>query len=236
MTRIGQSALISYALYVGIGLSAVTMAVSAGQPFLSNAEDTAAIQNQIRTLTSITEQIDSVATMARGTQTTETIQIDRGQLTIQDGSLVYQLRTASDIITPGSRRQIGDLTLSANARASLTETTHNGTDCYKLENRHIETCIAMKGTNTTFEQGQVDDLLLYLTNKRQNETLTPDLSVMLDQDDATMKGGLRTTPLTQGENIGTSHLAILVAPEDHPTYTIHIELRSGADFLEVSIE
>ncbi len=236
MTRKAQSALISYALYVAIGISAVTMAVSAGQPYLDSAEDTAAVQNQMRTFNSLTEQIETVATMAQGTQTTGTVQIDQGRLTIRNGSLVYRLQTDAGIITPGARRQIGDLTLSANARASLTQTTHNGTECYRLANRHIETCIATRGTDTTFEQGTVEDLLLYIHNRRQNVTMHPDLSVIPDHNDTTTDGRIRTTPLTQGRNIGTAHLAVLVAPDNRPTYTINIELRSGSDFLQVSVE
>lgn len=231
-----MSALISYALYVGIGMSAISIAITTATPYIEDARDTASVQDKMESLATLEDQIDQVATMAEGTQTTSTLQISRGRLVREGDRLIYRLQTESGIITSGSRQDLGAITLSANARASLTETTYNGTDCYRLANDHIETCIREHGTTTGFEDGDLQDLILYIENRRQNHTLEPRLDLMVDETDTATTGDLRTVPITEGTNLGTAHLSILIAPDDRPTYTVHIKLRSGSDFVQVSVE
>jgi len=62
------------------------------------------------------------------------------------------------------------------------------------------------------------------------------MDVVMDTDPATAEGELRTTPVTSGQNIGTAHLAVLVNPTNHPSYTLNIKLHSGADYLEVTTQ
>jgi hypothetical protein len=231
-----MSALISYALYIGIGMSAISIALTTATPYIEDARDTAAIQDQMQSLSTLEDRIGQVAQMAEGTQTTATLQIRRGRLVLKDDSLIYRIETESGIVTAGSRQDLGSITLSANARASLTETTYNGTGCYLLANDHIETCIRKVGTTTSFADGDLQDLILYIENRRQNHTIEPRLDLMVDETDTTATGDLRTVPVTEGQNLGTAHLSILVAPDDRPTYTVHINLQSGSDFLEVSTE
>lgn len=233
--RKAVSALVSYALYIGIGMSAISLALTTATPYIEDARDTASVQNQMETFTALADRIEEVAQMAEGSQTTQTLQVDRGQVLLEDDALIYQLQTGSGIISAGSRQDLGAITLSANARASLTETRYNGTECYRLENDHIETCITATGTENGFEQGSLEDIMLYLHNKRQNETLSPRLDLMLDTP-TTATGRIYTTPITQGKRLGTAHLAVLVSPDDRPTYTAHIKLRSGSDYLQVSVE
>lgn len=234
-TRKGVSPLISYAMYIGIGIAAVIIAINTAQPYLTELEDTAEIQNQIQSLSTLSDQIERTAQMGSGAQTVHNIQIQRGELFIDDQSVIYELQTDSGIISSGTRREIGNVILSANAEASLTETTYDGTECYKLENRYIETCIATKATSNSFEQADFKDLLLYIRNKQQNETIEPDINVLIDGNDIT-NADIRTTPVTKGDYLGTAHLAILVSPPNNPTYTVNIKLKSGSDFLQINTQ
>jgi len=234
--RKAMSALIAYALYIGIGMSAISIALSTATPYIEDARDTAAIQDQQQTLAGLNSQIRRVSTMAAGTQTTHTLEIRRGSLVRDNDRLIYSIETESGIITAGSRQDLGDVILSSNARASLTRTIYNGIDCYRLANDHIETCIRTAGTDDGFEDSSLQDLILYIENKRQNHTLQPRLDLMVDATETAATGRLRTVPIKEGQGLGTAHLSILVAPDDRPTYTVHIKLRSGSDFLAVSTE
>ncbi|MDY6770654.1 MAG: hypothetical protein SV186_01710, partial [Candidatus Nanohaloarchaea archaeon] len=175
MNRKGVSPLISYAIYAGIGIAAIVIVIQTGLPAINNMRDTTAIQQAIRDLSSMEEQINAIARQGEGAQTTQRLRLSRGQLHIENESIVYTITTGSGIISAGSKRRFGSIILSANAQASLTNATYNGTDCYLLQNQYIEACIRKYGSPTTFEQGDIGDALLYMEHKEANRTITPSL-------------------------------------------------------------
>lgn len=234
-SRIGQSALLSYALYIGIGFSAIYIVVSTGGPYIQNMQDTAAIQQHMQDIQNLEEAVQTVAQRGTGTQVTTSIHLDRGELIIENESIVYRLETGSSIITAGTTRQLNDIRLSSNAQTSLTLTTYNGTECYRLANQHVEACIKKYGTNTSFQQASLEDTILYLENTRVNQTLHPDLSLTIDSNTTIDTGRISTRPIQTGQHLGTGQLAILIKPTNKPTYTLRIKLRSGSDFLQVSV-
>jgi len=235
-TRKAVSVMISYALYVGIGLSAMYIAVSSAAPYIEDMRDTAAIQRQMDALTELNQLVQQVSQMAEGTQSTQTVQVNRGEMFLENETIVYELTTRSDIISSGSSREIGEILLSANARASLQETTYNGIPCYRMENQYVKTCIRKIGDEDSFASGSIDDLLLYMEHKAQQEQVEPTLDVVLDEDAMTAEGQIRTEPVAVDDHLGTAEVVVFVKPPDRPTYELDIRLHSGADYLHTSVD
>jgi hypothetical protein len=227
--------MVSYALYVGIGLSAMYIAVSSATPYIEDMRDTAAIQRQMDTLTELDQLVRQMSQMAEGAQSTQTVQVDRGEMFLENQTIVYELTTRSDIISSGSSREIGEILLSANAQSTLVETTHDGTPCYRMENQYVEACIKKIGGEDSFDSASLDELLLYMYHKPQQEMVEPTLDVVLDEDDMTAEGQIRTEPVAVGDHLGTAEVVVFVKPSDRPTYELDIRLHSGADYLHTSV-
>lgn len=236
MMRKGVSPLISYALYVGIGLSAVVLALQTAIPFVENARDTSSIQNMQSELSQLEQEISSIARQGRGAQTVHDLNINRGELAIENQSIVYSIQSNSDIISAGSKRRIGRLILSANAEASLTETTYNGNECYRMQNEYIDACIHKFGDEDSFESASLDDAIEYITNTQQDITIEPTIRSMIDSDPAYNSGQIKTVAINEGQDLGEAQISLLVKAPDRPKYTVTITLRSSADFLIVEME
>lgn len=236
MIRKGVSPLISYALYVGIGLSAVVLALQTAMPFIENARDTSSIQNMMNELSEMEQEISSIARQGRGAQTVHDLRISRGELSIDNQSIIYSIESRSDIISAGSKRQIGRLILSANAEASLTETTYDGNDCYLMENEYVEACIRKFGSSNSFESASLDQTIEYVKNKNQNVTMEPTIQALIDDDPGYNSGQIKTIAIEEGQNLGEAQVALLVKPPNRPKYIVNIRLRSSSDFLIVEME
>jgi hypothetical protein len=109
--RSGISSLISYALYVGIGLSVVTIALQAAMPAIESMRDSAAIDSRIDSFQSLGDKIDTLAQQAENSQTTHQIQVNRGEVRVANSSVIYSIETESGAISAGSNRSIGRIVL-----------------------------------------------------------------------------------------------------------------------------
>ncbi|MDY6778933.1 MAG: hypothetical protein SVU32_09790, partial [Candidatus Nanohaloarchaea archaeon] len=203
MGRKGVSPLLSYVMYVAIGISAVTLAYTAGQPIVEQMQETAAIQQKMDTLSRVDSSIQSVAEHARGTQTTFTVSIRQGQLVTGNESLTYRIQSGSGIISAGSMRQIGsNLVLSANAQATVVD-TYQGTPCIKMSNEYVELCVKQLGS---FTDTSLQNLVLYIENTRTEVRIEPDLQAAIDTDTSYTSGAIRTRALNYGKHLGTGRV------------------------------
>ncbi len=231
MTRNGQ--LISYALYVGIAISAVILSVNTAAPFLQTMQESSDIRRMTAEMTQLEEAIQQVGQGGVGTQRQYTLRIVNGELAREDQSLVFGMETESGAISSGTIRNLGRIRISANAQASVRNASHDGQSCYLMENQYIETCIMKFGDNSDFRQGALNDTILYIRNKVGNTTIEPSLDYAINDDVAYSTGKMRTMPVNVGENLAAAELAVLVKPANRPVYRLNIRLPSNSDFLSV---
>ncbi len=139
----GQSSLVSIGLFTTIVVAGVGTLVAFGTPAINNIADAQAFDTAGDLLTDIGENIRAVAEGGTGTSVEIGVEFPRGELAFdaEDDEVTYQIDSAADIISPHSTRQVGDLTISALAAASVRLTRIRGQDCLMLRNEHIEACI-----------------------------------------------------------------------------------------------
>lgn len=141
--RRGISTFISLLLYLAIALSAIGIVLNVAFPLIERIQETGAVQNQIDTLSELDQQIRLVAGEGRQSSRTMTLSFRKGSIHFnrKTRNIYYEINTESPIISSHATKQIGQLTLSANADATVSRTRRNGTDCYLMENQHLEACI-----------------------------------------------------------------------------------------------
>ncbi len=142
--RSGASPLISGVTYIGIGMATVALIVGGLTSFGQQAEDTSSINEMIETMPVLEEAIRSVASTGEGTKRTITFNFQRGEIRTYPGddTIEYLIDTTSGLVSPQTSRRIGNVRVSAGADVDVNTTTIDGTDCWQITNRHIQTCIA----------------------------------------------------------------------------------------------
>lgn len=233
MTRVGISPMISYVLYVGVGIAVVAIVATMGVPTITQMQETASVDSMQTEMRSLASMIDAVATDGRNAQRSMTLQIDRGSVRFENESLIYELRTGAQLVTPGTSDQSGQVTFSANSDVELVKTQHNGVPCYRLSNDHIETCIR---SYDAFTDARVSEMMLYLDGDGMQRATAPGLNVSIDDDPGYHSGKIRTVAEQRGTTMTDGTVNIQVKPPDRPSYTIAVTLRSGADFFLIEIE
>lgn len=229
----GISPFISYLLYVGVGLVVVSIVATTGTATIDAMRDSAAIEQMRTEMSELSGLVDSVAASGQGTQMTTNIGVDRGSMRYVNQTLLYEIQTPAQIISPGTRQSFGQVAMTANAGVSLTEATYNGQDCYKLDNDYLETCIRKIDD---IEQHSLSDMILYLDAVDVDGQTHPSIDTILDGTDTTSDGKIKTQISEQNQFLGTGTVRILVKPQNNPGYTVAVSLRTGADFLQVTIE
>lgn len=140
----GTSPLISGVTYIGVGIATMALIVGGLTSFSQQAEDTSSINEMIETMPVLEEAIRSVASTGEGTQRSLAFTFERGEIRTYpgDNTIEYLIDTTSGIISPQTSQKIGNVEISAGADVDINTTTINGTECWQITNRHIQTCIA----------------------------------------------------------------------------------------------
>lgn len=236
MRKSGVSPIIAFVSVLAVAFTAVSILSTFGLSQVEQLRDTAAIEEMTTELQQIGDEIDSTAALAEDTQTTVSLQIDRGSLRYEDQALIFEVLTQSGIVAAGSRQQNGNVFLSADARSSLQTDTVDGQDCYRLENEHVSACInAYGGDQNSFTSGSLNDLILEMDNRHDGRTYEPTIQLRLNDDQAYTDGMINVVPDRVGPYLGEASLTIYVNPTDRPVYELSISLPSGADFLQTEI-
>lgn len=235
----GVSQIATAAIYVGITVTAISVALTAGVPALQNLQDSSAISQMQQFMQELDGLVQQVASEGEGSTRTISTNIDRGFLYFQDStsSLVYQLETDAEVISPQTTIREGNVLLSSNANVKVEETTVDGVDCYMMENEHVRACIKDIGNQTNQVNISSSELLRLYEFKSEDGTtrsMDPNMSVELNKQSDTSSGVGYTTAET-GQFMGTGEVQATISSEGF-TYDIFFRLPTGADFMMVDVQ
>lgn len=149
--RRGQAHIVSLALYAAIIVSGITTVIVVGTPVLEDMRDATAIDSARELLTDMADQVETVAEGGEGSQTQISVQFERGDLVFDEArdEIRYELETGAGLVGPHRSEQVGSLQMSSMATVRVTADTVDGTDCWRLENDYVSTCIRQLPANTS---------------------------------------------------------------------------------------
>lgn len=233
----GVSQIATSAIYVGVTVSAISVAITAGVPALQNMQDAASIRQAQQFMQQLDSNIQTVVSEGEGSTRTVNGEFERGEMYYDNDTetLIYEITTNADVISPQTATRDGNVILTSSANVEVNETTVDGTDCYMMENEHIKACIKSIGSESSFKDINTSELLTLYEFKDNNRELDANLSVELNGRDNTSFGEGYTEAET-GEFIGTGEVKATVSSEYGFTYDILFKLPTGADFLQVDVQ
>lgn len=233
----GVSEIATSAIYVGVTVSAISVAISAGVPALENLQDAASVEQAQQFMQELDSNVQTVASEGEGSTRTLQGDFDRGELYFdnESNSMIYELETSADVISPQTTTRDGDVMLSSSANVKVNKSSVDGTDCYMMENDYIKACIKDVGSESNYQDIDSSELLLLYRYKPENRDLDANLTVELNDEESTGYGQGFTTAET-GEFIGTGEIRATISSDFGFTYDIVFRLPTGSDFLQVDVQ
>lgn len=243
----GISEIASAALYIGVSIAAISTAISIGAPALEDMRDAEAVRNMQSFMSQLDATVQEVVAEGEGSTRTIDISMDRGRLEYDEetNSLIYELETNADIISPQTSRRSGNIVLASNANVDVYNVTeggenapsdYQGPDCYMMENQHVQACVKQVGSQNDLQPINSSDIMTYYRFKEEDRRLEGNMTVQLDEQFNSSYGSGYTVPETTGSFIGTGRLRARINSEYGYSYDIIFQLPSGADFLQIDVQ
>ena len=125
---------ISAILFILVITVSITMVLQTGGPVIKNLQDKTIFTRQKNLFLALDQNIKDIAAEGQGSQRVIPVEIEKGQLEIEDGTLRWVFRTDANILESGSEIDLGNLHITSNADVYTEENdTH-----YVLGNIYVE--------------------------------------------------------------------------------------------------
>jgi hypothetical protein len=229
----GVSPMISGVMYVAVSLAAITMVVQVGNPIVRDVQDSISLDQAKEMMSRLDNTIREVAAEGKGSVRIVPIEFSRGKLVVDDVSnqIYYQLETQSEVISPGVRREIGNIYVASSTDVSVTkDATH-----WILENSHIRAKIKRIGSETSpapVNLTNVIESVRYNLGEPEEADFNGQIELGVDSSAARSVGNGYTVALKEGTGLASGTVQIHV-DNSQMTYDVFVTLRGG-DFLEVT--
>lgn len=237
----GVSQIATMAIYVGVAVTAISGALTVGAPALENMQDANSIQKSQNFMHTLDAAVKEVVSEGEGSTRTLQANFDRGELYYENetNSVVYELRTGAEVISPQSSRREGNVVISSSADVKVNETSIDGTDCYMMENSRIKACIKNVGSESSPESINTSNLVTHYEFKNpdgDNREFNGTITVELNEIESTRNGTGYTEAAETGEFLGTGEVKATVSSDYGFKYDVFYRLPTGADFLKVDVQ
>ena len=230
MKKKAISELIGGVLFIGISMAAIILVMNLSAPKITEMKDTIAIDQAKDMLASIDRVIRDVASEYPGSTRILPIHIKAGHLNIDGNNdkIYYEYDTNANVISPRSKRRIGNLWFSSNTNVSL----YNDSTHYYMENKHLLVNISKHGSSSNHVSINPDHLIDSIYFKDKNQLMTDNITIHIDGS------ALSGTGYNWAEDSGTELARGKIINFFNTTtanYTIQITLESGADFIQIQV-
>lgn len=228
----GVAPLLAGAIYVAITIAVVTIIVQVGNPAVKDIQDSIAIDQAKEMLANLDRTIREVAAEGKGSTRVVPIEFKRGKLVVDESSnqIFYELETKADIVSPGARREIGNLFITANAEVSVTSNeTH-----FIMQNKRLKALIKKVGAPANYQPinlSRLIDGVEFNLGEREYAVFNGSIGITIDSNQLKSEGNGYTKAEREGSGLSEGTIIARIN-NSYLEYDVYISLRSG-DFLEI---
>ena len=229
----GVSPLLAGALYVGIVSVALLIVVQTGSPAIAKMQDIAAVDQAKDSFAGLDKVIQDVASEGKGSTRVVPVQIKKGDITIDSANdqIEYGLDTNAEMISPRTRRTVGNLIFGANTNVQVTD---NGADIV-VENEHIIATFNKTGNSTNYTYVNVSSAIKSIFVKDTNLTFDGAVRVRIDDTASNEIGNGYVRAEETGARLARGRIIVHVN-NSFADYDVYFTLESGRDhFNEISV-
>jgi len=224
---------VSAILYILIIVISITLILEAGIPVLNNLRDRAAFTEIKDNLLGLNQHIKDISSEGPGSQRVIPIEVNKGEVTIADDKITWELKTKEKVVDPGQRLDIGNLVITSNVDVTSKETV----DSYIMQNTHLYVNISKLGTKANYTNISTSDLIRFMKYKDNNEILNGTFNFIVAGNSTSGSGNGYTAinPSGNNSNIDSATVTAYMNTTSF-IYELKFILESQSDFLKVDLK
>lgn len=237
-SRKGVSPLLAGVIYTGLVVTTVTLVITLGLPQLDRITESTLYLNVREGMSNLDDAIQKVSSEGRGSVRIVPLEIRSGDFTIDGANdlVKYEIETVSEIVSPRTAVQFGNLVIGSNADVNASE---NGTH-YVLQNARLQVILRKFGSPSSQTSVNTTELVQEIKVLSTNKTLPviTNHSVMqftVNNDISASSGTGFTTLHEAGTVLSQGNVSVYVNAASG-AYTLDLILEAEADYLTVLVK
>ena len=218
---------VSAVLYLLISVLIMVLVLHIGVPVINKMKDRSILMKQTDTFGSIDEVINDVAYEGPGSRREIPLQIDKGEILVNEGRFAWTMQTEDKFIEPGTIINVGDVTVTT--ATDVTATEYN--DSYILMNSEV--IINLTKCENSNDCAFIDNIIHNAYLRVTDEPITELDAFDFYIDNVTMFEGEGYSQLSpHGEYL--DHAKVIYHLLD-PPIALELTLKSYVDYLEIRL-
>jgi len=226
---------VSVIIYTLVAVLALVLILNTGIPILTEMKDRSVFTKVKDIMLDLDSHITDIGQQGEGSQASAALEIRDGEIRFEDGQLVWELETKSEIISPRSSTTLGNLIISSNANVK----TYLLDDAFLINTTIKEDDFGAKfkkiGSESNWQQYNTSEIIEYVSyNGNKMEGV---FEFSLNNDGGSTKGTGYTKMVPSGNNTNLGRAKVIAHMNStFAEYDIEFVLESYADFLTVRIK
>ena len=221
---------ISAVLYILITALVMVIVLEALTPVIENLKDKSVFVRTRDTFLSLNEIVKEVSVEGQGAQRVVPIEIQKGELSVGENEIKWEMETEADILEPRTTIELGNLLVVANGDVDAYE--DNGT--FVLSNSRTFFRFTKFGTETEWTNFSSSRIVNQSAYKRGSfvTNISPSFDFYVTADDQTFNG--YSLLGREGADLGEASVLVHVNSTAHE-YDLIFTLESQADYFLVEL-
>ncbi|MFC1752359.1 hypothetical protein ACFL96_03075 [Thermoproteota archaeon] len=220
---------ISAVLYLLIISIVLVIVLEAGTPIMNNLRDKSVFIRTRDNFVSLDKHITDISNAGPGSQRIVPLEIRKGDLTLGNNQLKWEMSTESAAIQPRSNFEMGSLRIGSDADVIAYETNTS----IVLENFYILAVFSKVGNETSYGRINSSGILDYIVYKRTNSTSSGDFNFFVDDFSIDSDGYSKL--LDTGYTLGSGTVVYHMNMTGGVVHDLYFTLDSRADYVKVEM-
>ncbi|MBU0536690.1 MAG: hypothetical protein KKE20_07015 [Nanoarchaeota archaeon] len=220
---------ISAVLYVLLISIVIVIVLEGGTPILENLRDKSVFIQTRDNFVALDKNVMDVSNAGPGSQRIVPFEIKKGELTLGNSQLKWQMDTKSPVIQPRTSIDLGNLRLGSDSDVDAYESN----DQLILENYYIKAVFSKIGNESDYGSVNSTSIIQYLTYNRNNGTASGSFSFMIDDNSIDSDGYSKI--VQPGYDLGSATVMFYINQTDGVLHTLYFTLDSRSDYLKVDL-
>lgn len=222
---------ISAVIYVLVTVAVLVLVLEAGIPLLNSMRERAAYARAKETFANLDKQIEEVAREGQGSQRVISLEVPRGEVTVEGQKLRWKLETDNKILEPRTKVDLGNLKVLADVDSAAAETG----GFFIAENSRILVNFSKLGSESNWTAMNTSRIINYVKFKQDNSQTNITFNFYINGTQSTGNGTGYTALLETGTGLATATLRAHVNSSSFE-YDLLLHLDSKADFLRTELK
>jgi len=221
-------------LYILVISVVMVIVLNAGVPVIKDLQDKTVFTRSKNTFLTLNQQIAEVSEEGIGSQRVVPIEIEKGFLELNDGSLKWDLRTDAKILESGQQIELGNLYISSNADVSAREYAEN----YTLENTYLRATFYKCEDRSSCNLNETSMLVSLIFKNPEDgvETAAQNQFLMYFGDGNPWSANGFSALQDTGSSLGAARVLYYVNNTNSSNYAVvEFSLESNRDFIQARI-